>query len=122
LHVAISTTAHKGVDVPLGLGRYNSVHPQIEYETENNFTVGVYQNSLYKTSAYAVYRWKIGDEHKMIVDIGGVTGYAYTLVPGIRVAYSLCDNAQAFVMPAVHLNGVNGKQQIGLALGLQVGF
>ena len=90
----------------LGLANdYNQVHPYAMCETDN-IIVGVYYNSLDRTSLVGGYKLNISED--LVLDFGIVTGYDYDVLPMIRLRYE-----NFFVMPALENN------RVGVVFGLQ---
>jgi len=58
--------------------RYNNTNPGIYYRTDDDWTAGIYRNSLRRTSAYAGYTFEYG---RFGVTAGGVTGYDHAVQP-----------------------------------------
>jgi len=57
---------------------YNNVNPGVYYRSEENWTGGIYRNSLRRTSAYAGYTFEYA---RFGVTMGGVTGYDHAVQP-----------------------------------------
>ena len=93
----------------LGLANdYNQVHPYAMCETDN-IIVGVYYNSLDRTSLVGAYKLNISED--LVLDFGIVTGYEYDVLPMIRLRHK-----NFFVMPALE------KNRVGIIFGLQFNF
>jgi hypothetical protein len=96
--------------VNLGDVNYNYFHPYCEYETRQNYIVGIYYNSVYKLSYFAGYKWHLNDNTS--IDSVLVHGYEqYPIIPMVRFNYKYL-----FVMPTVY------KNQVGAVLGVDYKF
>lgn len=91
---------------------YNQTHPYAVCETDKTI-VGVYYNSLDRTSLVGAYKYKLTDE--VTLDLGIVTGYLedYPVVPMARLRYK-----NFFAMPAVEPD----DDRVGIVVGLQFNF
>ena len=93
----------------LGLANdYNQVHPYAMCETDN-IIVGVYYNSLDRTSLVGAYKLNISED--LVLDFGIVTGYEYDVLPMIRLRHK-----NFFLMPALESN------RVGVVFGLHFNF
>jgi len=89
---------------------YNSVHPYCQYESEKNYIVGAYYNSVYRPSYFVGYKWHLNDDTS--IDYVLVHGYKqYPILPIIKLNYKY-----TFVMPAVD------NDQVGIVVGLDFQF
>lgn len=65
---------------------YNNSNPGLYYRTDDNWTAGIYRNSLRRTSVYAGYTWKFG---ALDVTTAAVTGYFHKVQPLLVPSVSL---------------------------------
>lgn len=66
-------------------GNFNEINPGVYCQTEN-YEIGVYHNSLSKTSVYAARSFQSENWGLMA---GVVTGYRYKAMPAIAVSYRI---------------------------------
>lgn len=64
-------------------GKFNEINPGVYCQTEN-YEMGIYKNSLSKTSVYAAKSFQGENFGAMI---GFVTGYNYKIMPAIDVSF-----------------------------------
>ena len=96
--------------VNLGNRDYNYIHPYCQYETEQNYIVGAYYNSVYKPSYFVGYKWHLNNNAS--IDSVLVHGYEqYPIIPMIRFNYKYL-----FAMPALN------NDQVGVVLGVDFKF
>ena len=102
LAIGLALSMHIGLQ-----GEYNQAHPYATCETDKTI-VGLYHNSLDKTSLVGAFKYELTDDLKL--DVGVVTGYVneYPVVPMARVRYK-----NFFVMPAIE------EDRTGLVFGVQ---
>lgn len=79
LIASIAATAH--------INEYytNSIHPGVGVNCDGA-KIGAYYNSIDNVSIYAGYEFEINDN--ISVEVGGVTGYEYTVVPMLKLNYN----------------------------------
>lgn len=63
-------------------GKFNEINPGVYCQTEN-YEVGVYKNSLSKTSVYSAKSFQ-GENFGLM--LGVVTGYHYKIMPAVAVS------------------------------------
>lgn len=102
LIAGLALSLHVGLE-----GDYNEVHPYAMCETKDT-VVGLYYNSLDRTSLFGAYKYELNEE--LNLDVGIVTGYVegYPVVPMVRLRYK-----DFFVMPAFE------DERKGIVMGLQ---
>ena len=84
---------------------YNQVHPYVMCE-RNQVTTGLYYNSWNRVSIVLGKEYDLTDD--LTLDVGIVSGYAYDVVPMIRLKYK-----NLFLMPALE------DKRTGLVFGVQ---
>lgn len=94
-------------------GDYNEVHPHARY-SHGPVHAGVYYNSHERVSFYLGRSFELSN--KVVVELGGVTGYAFAdVVPMARAVYRPVDRVGVFFSPAYEKH--NGP---GAILGLEL--
>lgn len=118
-----------GLALSLHLGfenNYNRFHPYAQYETQNNYTIGVTYNSEERVSIYATKKIEFSDNS--FIELGWASGYpefkktfGSTLAPVIRLGYEVNDNLTIWAMPGGEADQ-NGNFKTGLIIGTQRRF
>ena len=94
---------------------YNQTHPSAGVACEQ-FSAGVYKNSLRNTSVWAAKRDYYGG--RLYTEYGLVTGYQYRIVPLVRVGYDL-GYVEFFAAPSIETHRDGSIRPIGV-LGAQL--
>ena len=113
------------MDILLGLAlsqhlnfnqEYNSIHPHIRLH-HDSYIAGAFYNSEKRVSAYAGYRWDIGD---FGFEAGAANNYPKLggIVPYLRYTYDLSDNAVIFASPSGE--AWKGEINKGIVIGLEI--
>ena len=96
----------------LGIGDgWNNRHPCARYVADD-FTIGAYYNSEYKTSFYLSHTFEYDE---WFAEVGAVTGYSGgDVIPMLRIGYAVSDNASVFVSPAY------SNETLGAVIGIEI--
>lgn len=93
-------------------GNFNEINPGLYCQTEN-YEIGVYHNSLSKTSVYAARNFQ-GENWGLMA--GMVTGYHYKIIPAVVPSYRFLIKHKTHTKISVILPFKNSPLTLGISL------